>query len=139
AGIDDLVEARFLVASVDQLLQRIECERTKEIVAGLVIVAGNRNEVAAAAECLIDPSVKLLFLYLAIVVERIFVGRVACREKGRCAHSSDVASVDHSEHAVIGTVAGAFGEYVTIAETGSQAKAIRRLAGAQVDRAASGR
>src|SRR3546814_15999877 len=77
-------------------------ERAEEIVAILVIMARDRDEVAVRADFLIDAAVILLFLDPAVIVERVVIARVACRHERLGAHAGDVAAVEHQKDAHIG-------------------------------------
>ena len=103
----------------------------EEVVAVAVKVSGDRDEIAAAAERLMDFGVILLLVDDAVIVERIVVLGIADREKCRGSPRRELAGVDHREDAA----------EVELAKRSDDAAAedLAGVAGTIVDRATSGR
>ncbi len=120
----------FAEAHAGVRLERRQAHAVDEVVAVLVVVGDQADEVAIVADRLIDPRVVLLLVDLAGAVEDVVLG-VGVAEPGAGAPGTDLAGVDHREEAAE--------VFFTVLAFDGHAEVVVGLAGHVVHRAAGGR
>ena len=133
-GRADVAGAGYHARRVEDHQIVAQRQRAAEIVAVLVVVAGERDEVAIVAERLEDAGVILLLVDDAAVAVDEIVGRHARRREGARPRGGERAGVDHAEGAEIVAVLEP-----AIGSLDAGGEFLERTAGAEVDGAAGGR
>ena len=126
------------VAADDRVGIGAQRDRTEEVVAVLVVVDAQHDEVAAMRERLVEHRIILLLVDLAAVAVDIVVGRHAGRAPGAGAERTERAGVDDAEGAeIIATVEPAVGSLDAGGEglVGAPRLVVHRAAGGRRGRA----